>query len=58
MITIILTVQSNGKDGWRLGLNKNESIIYFSHKESVVFVLTDEIILNCNVVCGTSKKKN
>ena len=57
MKSILLTVQSNGSGGWRLGLNKNDSIKYFSHLETIQFVLTDELILFCNAVCGTSQKK-
>jgi hypothetical protein len=39
--TITLTVQSNGSGGWRLGLNKDDSIKYFTQRESVCFDLTN-----------------
>ncbi len=57
MKTITLTVQSNGTGEWRLGLNKDDSIKYFSHRESVCFVLTNKLIISCKTACGTSEKK-
>ena len=56
MRTITLTIQSTAKN-WRLGLYKEDSIKYFTHLETVQFVLTDGLILFCNGACGTSKKK-
>ena len=57
MKKIILTAQSNGSCGWRLGINKEDSIQYFSHLESVQIDLADGQVLICNAACGTSKKK-
>ncbi len=54
--TIILTVQSTSKY-WRLGLSEFDSEKYFSHLESVKFVLSDKLKPDCNAACGTSKKK-
>ena len=56
MKTITLTIQSTANN-WRLGLYKEDSIKYFTHLESVEFVLTEGLILFCNAACGTSKKK-
>ena len=56
MRTITLTIQSTARN-WRLGLYKKDSIKYFTHLESVEFVLTEGLILFCNAACGTSKKK-
>lgn len=57
MKRLILTVQSNGSGGWRLALYREDSIKYFSHLESVQFVLTNELVLFCKAACGTSNKK-
>ncbi len=56
MRTITLTIQSTAKN-WRLGLYNEDSIKYFTHLESVQFVLNKGLILFCNAACGTSKKK-
>lgn len=53
---IILSVQPTSQY-FRLGLSKSDSKKYFSHLESVKFVLSDSKELLCNVACGTSKKK-
>ena len=58
MKTLTLTVQSNGNGGWRLGLSKLDSEKYFTHMESVRFLLSKELEINCNAACGTSKKKS
>ena len=58
MKILILTVQSNGNGGWRLGLSKLDSEKYFTHLESVRFFLSKELEINCNAACGTSKKKS
>ncbi len=57
MKIIILTVQSNGSGGWRLGLSKEDSIKLFSHRESVCFQLTGELIIYFKAACGASEKK-
>jgi len=57
MKIIILTVQSTGKNKWRLGLSTDDSITLFKHKEMVKFELPNNIIFSCSAVCGTSKKK-
>ena len=56
MRTITLTIQSTAKN-WRLGLYKEDAMKYFSHLESVQFVLNHGLILFCNAACGNSKKK-
>ncbi|MEI6190466.1 MAG: hypothetical protein WCP61_08605 [Chitinophagia bacterium] len=58
MKTLILTVQSNGNGGWRLGLSKPDSENYFTHLESVRFLLSNGLEINCNAACGISKKKS
>ena len=57
MQIIILTVQSTGKDKWRLGLSTNDSITHFKHKEMVKFELPNNLEFSCKAICGTSKKK-
>lgn len=54
---IILKVQSSGNNNWRLGLNTKDSVEHFTHGENVKFILSSELIIYCNVACGTSKKK-
>lgn len=56
MKKIILTVQST-KSGWRLGLNKTDSISYFKHGEDVKFILPNFDEFCVKTACGTSSKK-
>jgi hypothetical protein len=53
---VILTVQSTNSS-WRLGLNKNDSITYFKHREEIKFVLPNFEIFCVKTACGTSNKK-
>lgn len=54
---IILKVQSAGSNLWRLGLNTKDSVEKFQHGENVKFILSTELVIYCNVACGTSKKR-
>jgi hypothetical protein len=56
MKTIILTVHFGGKY-WRLGLSTDDSLKYFYHLETIKFILSKDLEINCNAACGTSKKK-
>ncbi len=54
---ITLTVQSAGKNKWRLGLSTADSIEKFTRLEYVKFILSINLETDCYAVCGTSKKK-
>lgn len=53
MKTIILTVQSNGTGGWRLGINQEDSKnIFKCRKAKVRLLLPKDIIIECYTACG------
>lgn len=54
---IVLTVQPNGSQKWRLGLNTFDSNKLFRHLELVEFEISPKCTFQCKAVCGTSKKK-
>lgn len=56
MREITLTVQPTNS-GWRLGLNKTDSINYFKHRENIKFVLPYFEEFYVKTACGTSNKK-
>lgn len=53
MKTIILTVQSNGSGGWRLGINQEDSKnIFKCRKVKVRLLIARELLFECNTACG------
>lgn len=53
MKTIILTVQSNGSGGWRLGINQEDSKnIFKCRKVKVRLLIACELLFECNTACG------
>jgi hypothetical protein len=59
--TIILTVQSNGSGGWRLGINQEDSkSIFKCRKVKVRLLISRDLIFECNTACGNpcDKKRN
>ncbi len=53
MKTIILTVQSNGSGGWRLGINQEDSKnIFKCRKVKVRLLIARDLIFECNTACG------
>ena len=59
MKTIILTAQSNGSGGWRLGINCEDSKkIYRCRKVKVRLFLTNDLFIECFTACGNPCDKN
>lgn len=59
MKPIILTVQSNGSGGWRLGINSEDSKNIFRCRKVMVFLkLPVKILIECFTACGNPCDKN
>jgi hypothetical protein len=53
MKTIILTVQSNGSGGLRLGINQEDSKnIFKCRKVKVRLLIEPDLFIECNTACG------
>ena len=59
MIPIILTVQSNGSGGLRLGISSNDSRNIFKYRKVIVLLHLPNIeTIKCRTACGNPNDEN